>query len=68
MQVELNFARVAKPKSEILHPRQVRMTNAMYGEIGRVAVKTGLKPSDTHRLALDHGLPVVEKLFGKKKR
>lgn len=44
------------------------MTNAQHAEIARVASKTGLKASDTHRLALDHGLPVVEKLLGRKKR
>jgi hypothetical protein len=50
-----------------LHPRQIRLTNKKYAELKRVADAVGLVASAAHRLALDYGLPIVERKLGKKK-
>ena len=43
------------------------MSDAKYDELKRVAAAVSLEPATTHRMALDYGLPIVEKKLKKKK-
>ncbi len=48
-------------------PTQIRLDPKRLAALKATAAYVGLITTETHRLALDYGLPVVRKRLGKKK-
>ncbi len=51
-----------------MKPTQIRIDDDRIAAIAYTAKYVGLKGPDTHRKALDLGLPALRKLMGRKKK